>query len=499
MPRLVQNVPLVYKLLSCWDSKKQCFLIKDQNLQFTADEVAMILGLPNRGNNFEIGGARITGKSANDIRKEVISLDESTAMPDVLKKFIIFLLSNLFFPLHNYRTPASVISVARNVEKFLSYNWPDSIREFLVADFNAVAKKMKKGQPLGYLNGFVHIIVIWFLEHYALHEPLNSKARPRFLRWGSDVVYNDADASSLFDGLEVSHLLTSFDAITTEERDLLANPPKQTPQTSPDKVPNKEIILHTPNEHLPTPPTSPTPQSPLRQNTPPPSPVRPPPSPISPGGPSTLTLQIMCKSTGRYRSDTIYTAGNIQIFRSQIDELLTDQYLDDNHIDAFASLLVEKNKLRPGLYQPFIYVSSLHWLNMFKVILTRIHIQASTKYDMESKQYVSHINKDAVNASNFLLLPVNDSEHWTLLVAYLKKATWYFFDSLPNPMHRAVLPLVIDHLHDETQGCFQSDIRSWKVLEAEGVPTQTNGFDCGMFVCKYMENVIQLTLLNGIY
>ncbi|KAI0498071.1 hypothetical protein KFK09_021312 [Dendrobium nobile] len=694
MPRLVQNVPLVYKLLSCWDSKKQCFLIKDQNLQFTADEVAMILGLPNRGNNFEIGSARITGKSAYDIRKEVISLDESTAMPDVLKKFIIFLLSNLFFPLHNYRTPASVISVARNVEKFLSYNWPDSIREFLVADFNAVAKKMKKGQPLGYLNGFVHIIVIWFLEHYALHEPLNSKARPRFLRWGSDVVYNDADASSLFDGLEVSHLLTSFDAITTEERDLLANPPKQTPQTSPDKVPNKEIILHTPNEHLPTPPTSPTPQSPLRQNTPPPSPVRPPPSPISPGGPSTQTppmshaqqqhtpppegqqdyrvdyvqklldqnrflksrlitlettmslnerrmealehyvfeqremnkrLEAMemflsanfpsfnsstaavhvqsssrtmsnemkkaecaeviaehmfedtqpikdfvakpdtsssgiakrvrrradrkakevktpytkgqhkkkvlkkvasrpspakfeltnalievesqkspaprlaptrieypgrqmisddmrmfidaCLEKYTDMSDTIYTAGNIQIFRSQIDELLTDQYLDDNHIDAFASLLVEKNKLRPGLYQPFIYVSSLHW--------------ASTKYDMESKQYVSHINKDAVNASNFLLLPVNDSEHWTLLVAYLKKATWYFFDSLPNPMHRAVLPLVIDHLHDETQGCFQSDIRSWKVLETEGVPTQTNGFDCGMFVCKYMENVIQ--------
>ncbi|PKU86144.1 hypothetical protein MA16_Dca001975 [Dendrobium catenatum] len=58
-------------------------------------------------------------------------------------------------------------------------------------------------------------------------------------------------------------------------------------------------------------------------------------------------------------------------------------------------------------------------------------------------------------------------------------------------MHRAVLPLVINHLQEETQGCFQTDIRSWKVLEAEGVPTQTNGYDCGMFVCKYMENVIQ--------
>ncbi|PKU63964.1 Putative ubiquitin-like-specific protease 1B [Dendrobium catenatum] len=77
------------------------------------------------------------------------------------------------------------------------------------------------------------------------------------------------------------------------------------------------------------------------------------------------------------------------------------------------------------------------------------------------------------------------------MVAYLKQSTWYYFDSLPNPMHRAVLPLVINHLHEETQGCFQTDIRSWKVQEVEGVLTQTNSYDCGMFVCKYMENVIQ--------
>ncbi|KAI0520210.1 hypothetical protein KFK09_007681 [Dendrobium nobile] len=110
---------------------------------------------------------------------------------------------------------------------------------------------------------------------------------------------------------------------------------------------------------------------------------------------------------------------------------------------------------------------------------------------MESKQYVSHINKDAVTASNFLLLPVHDNDHWTLMVAYLKHSTWYFFDSLPNPMHRDVLPQVINHLHEETQGSFHTDIRSWKVQEAEGIPTQTNGYDCGMFICKYMETVIQ--------
>ncbi|KAH0453136.1 hypothetical protein IEQ34_017460 [Dendrobium chrysotoxum] len=63
------------------------------------------------------------------------------------------------------------------------------------------------------------------------------------------------------------------------------------------------------------------------------------------------------------RGDIIYSAGNIHIFRSQIDELLTNQYLDNNHIDALAILLAEKSKLCPTLYQPFIHVSSMYWIN----------------------------------------------------------------------------------------------------------------------------------------
>ncbi|KAH0460414.1 hypothetical protein IEQ34_011077 [Dendrobium chrysotoxum] len=163
--------------------------------------------------------------------------------------------------------------------------------------------------------------------------------------------------------------------------------------------------------------------------------------------------------------DIIYSVGNVHIFRSQIDELLTDQYLDNNHIDAFAILLAEKSKLCPTLYQPFIHVSSLHW-------------------------YVSHVSKDSVRAANLLLMPVSKNEHWTLLVADLKSLSWTFFDSLPNPTHKAVLPDVINHLHEETGDYFESDFRSWPLTVASGVPTQKNGFDCEMFVCKYMENAI---------
>ncbi|KAH0452582.1 hypothetical protein IEQ34_019881 [Dendrobium chrysotoxum] len=206
----------------------------------------------------------------------------------------------------------------------------------------------------------------------------------------------------------------------------------------------------------------------------------------------------------RYRGDLIYLAGNVQIFRSQIDKLLMDQYLDNNHIEAFTIMLAEKNKLRLGHYHPFIFISSLHW--------------GSTLYKYESKRYVSHISKESIRAFNFLLMPVADQSHWTLLVGDLKSLAWIFFDFLPNSTHRAVLLYVIyteqyravynictewylaissgtKQYHKEDY--FEGDIRNWHLSIAAGIPTQTNGFDCGMFVCKYMEYIVLPRAVTG--
>ncbi|KAH0456453.1 hypothetical protein IEQ34_014360 [Dendrobium chrysotoxum] len=124
--------------------------------------------------------------------------------------------------------------------------------------------------------------------------------------------------------------------------------------------------------------------------------------------------------TTRYRwvplgidmGDMIYFAENVQIFRSQIDKLLTDQNIDNNHVDGFAILLAEKNKLQ------------------------------------------------SIQAANFLLMPVAEKSYWTLLVANLKSSAWLFFNSLPNPTNRAVHPKVINHLYEETQDCFEGDIQN---------------------------------------
>ncbi|KAL0916152.1 hypothetical protein M5K25_013641 [Dendrobium thyrsiflorum] len=119
--------------------------LEGRKLQFTIDEVVMILGLPNKGTKFELGSARISGKSANDIKHEILSLDDSTPVSDIVKNFIIFLL---------------ILSVALHVDQFLTYNWPAALRDFLVVEFDAIARTFSKGTPLGYMNGFIFIVIV---------------------------------------------------------------------------------------------------------------------------------------------------------------------------------------------------------------------------------------------------------------------------------------------------------------------------------------------------
>ncbi|KAI0530934.1 hypothetical protein KFK09_000482 [Dendrobium nobile] len=160
LPLMPQNVPLIYMLLSKRDMKTKSFIIKGQSLEFTSDEVALLIGMPNRGIIFDVGSARSNGKTSNDIRHDIERMDNTTRMEDLVKGFVLYLLSNIFYPMMNFRISSSILEVIKNVDSFNKYNWPESIRGFLVQEFNIVATKQAKGSALSYVNGFVIIIIV---------------------------------------------------------------------------------------------------------------------------------------------------------------------------------------------------------------------------------------------------------------------------------------------------------------------------------------------------
>ncbi|KAL0907222.1 hypothetical protein M5K25_025776 [Dendrobium thyrsiflorum] len=260
MPAFKQNVPLVHMLLTKWNVKKQCFVIKGKNIPFTAEEVAMITGLPNRGADFVVGNGRISGVTANDLRHEIDGMKRSTPLKELLEKFIVYLLSNLFFPLANFRVPSSILTVAENAEEFLMYNWPASIRQFLVAEFDSIAEKQRKNNPLGYINGF-----IWFLEHSKVVDPLEELARPRFVRWDSQIMYSEKDVLGLFKEVQIAK---EFQGITEQENALIQSEVRPDVQT---EEPGRKLIIKVRIPKTSSPPTQtstpPTQTSPIPTQT----------------------------------------------------------------------------------------------------------------------------------------------------------------------------------------------------------------------------------------
>ncbi|PKU86480.1 hypothetical protein MA16_Dca010516 [Dendrobium catenatum] len=171
-----------------------------------------LASLPNRGIIFDVGSARSTGKTSNEIQHDIERMDYSTQMDDLVKGFVLYLLSNIFYPMANFCIPASILEVVENVDSFIMYNWPESIRNFLVHEFNSVATKKANGAALGYVNGFVMIVTI------------NDQSRSRFTRWDGNFMYNEKEVNSIFAELQDHEILQHLRGITDAEKALLNRP-----------------------------------------------------------------------------------------------------------------------------------------------------------------------------------------------------------------------------------------------------------------------------------
>jgi len=159
-PGFEQNVPLIYELISRWDISKQCFVIKGQPIPFTADEVALLTGLPNKGEEISWHSLAHTSVTSKEIRDDMMELNKQTPPETMLRTFIMYLFSNLLFQLNNFKTPRLIQRIANSPDVFLSINWASSIREFLVGEFNKAASKISNKKPAGYINGFVPLLIV---------------------------------------------------------------------------------------------------------------------------------------------------------------------------------------------------------------------------------------------------------------------------------------------------------------------------------------------------
>lgn len=172
--------------------------------------------------------------------------------------------------------------------------------------------------------------------------------------------------------------------------------------------------------------------------------------------------------------EVLVSAFRIDIRRRDMHTLADGRWLNDEVINFYMSLLMERAREEEGL--PRVYAFCTFF---FPKLIAANHagVQRWTR---------------AIDIFSFdiLLVPVHLDTHWCLMAVDFRERSFAYYDSvgLPAEMSRSHFLAMYNYLVEESwrrrgRGI---DWNDWTARVTE-VPRQRNGDDCGVFTCQYAE------------
>ncbi|CAH7670864.1 hypothetical protein BY996DRAFT_4586206 [Phakopsora pachyrhizi] len=112
------------------------------------------------------------------------------------------------------------------------------------------------------------------------------------------------------------------------------------------------------------------------------------------------------------------------------------------------------------------------------------------KYDDSGYEGVKRWSKKIdLFKKDVIIFPINiRNSHWTCAAINIKKKRFEFYDSMGNH-NDSILAILRDYIVNEskTKRNQELDVSDWSNFYHPAVPQQQNGFDCGIFVCQFMD------------
>ncbi|KAK8970592.1 hypothetical protein KSP40_PGU012775 [Platanthera guangdongensis] len=132
----------------------------------TVNEVALMLGLPNKGLKFNFNKTPLAMYEQKDLAAEMLRLSEAEWIEELegqrVEALVRFVLCKLFFPLKVMKIPKCLHTFS-GLEDFKKYNWPEAIHSFLQLQFRQLsiaATKNKSKESLGYIEGCSILLLV---------------------------------------------------------------------------------------------------------------------------------------------------------------------------------------------------------------------------------------------------------------------------------------------------------------------------------------------------
>ncbi|XP_030184829.1 sentrin-specific protease 2 isoform X3 [Lynx canadensis] len=175
------------------------------------------------------------------------------------------------------------------------------------------------------------------------------------------------------------------------------------------------------------------------------------------------------------QDEILSSAFKLRITRGDIQTLKNYHWLNDEVINFYMNLLVERNK-KQGY--PALHAFSTFFYPKLK----------SGGYQAV-KRWTKGVN---LFEQELILVPIHRKVHWSLVVIDLRKRCLKYLDSMGQKGHR-ICEILLQYLQDESKTKRNTDLNllEWThySMKPHEIPQQLNGSDCGMFTCKYADYI----------
>uniref|UniRef100_A0A2N9HKT1 Aminotransferase-like plant mobile domain-containing protein n=1 Tax=Fagus sylvatica TaxID=28930 RepID=A0A2N9HKT1_FAGSY len=214
-------------MATSWNADARAFQVGDRLIPFTLYDIALILGLPVRGepidcNQSHSGGSVVEKllnrhlKTTSPERTQLVTLltKPSIQVPNRVRLYIALVFSYFLFPTTSKKVNPSLLPLLDDRANLGTYAWGKAVYDFLVSGLSRAASSMqaKKGRGNLHIQGCTALLQIWACEHLGIGQK-NAKINqpfPRFLAWTHQRMYTKKAREAFSNSANVLSVLVAM-------------------------------------------------------------------------------------------------------------------------------------------------------------------------------------------------------------------------------------------------------------------------------------------------
>lgn len=176
-------------------------------------------------------------------------------------------------------------------------------------------------------------------------------------------------------------------------------------------------------------------------------------------------------------SQVIVSKFSMNITRADLNTLVGSNWLNDEVINFYMNLLVERSERRAEDDYPKVYCMNTFFIPK---LLQSGHLGL--------RRWTRKVD---IFAYDIIPVPVHVGEvHWCMAIIHMRDKTIKYYDSMGKP-NEHVLEALEQYLKDERMDKKKEkfDMSDWEKVSVPDCPRQMNGSDCGVFSCMNAEFV----------